>query len=163
MPVRTARGMLDFVNSGDAAVVFGSPGSVTTLINAGCAVTHVESDPGRAYGAEALLHASQREGLQSLVIDRGHSQGRAAYANAFCTLGIDAKLVVVGGRSRANVAKCVVSHAAPGTRMVVVSGGRGRYSELRAQLAQAGVRFRVEVGPSADGSAVKTSAIVVDF
>ncbi|NDB18216.1 MAG: hypothetical protein EB027_02935, partial [Actinobacteria bacterium] len=110
MPVRTAQELVAGLRREDRAVVFGSPGSVAALVAAGCVVTHVESDPGRAYGAEYLLAASLRPRLTSLVIDRGHAGGRLEYARSFADIGVDARVVVVAGRSRAKVAHCVAEH-----------------------------------------------------
>ena len=163
VPVSTARELTAMLGPQDRAVVFGSAGSVAALVAAGCDVTHVESDPGRAYGAEYLLAPGMRARLTSLVIDRGHVQGRQQYAHAFIDLAAGTRLVVVAGRSRSKVSECVAEHAHPGTRLVVVRGDRSKYRQLRDGLASAGKKCRIDRGPAADGSSVRTSALVVQL
>lgn len=162
VPVSTSRALTSSLSRGNAAVVFGSAGSVVALVDAGCSVTHIESDPGRAFGAEFLLDAKQRTRLRSVVIDRGDADGRQEYARAFQQHGDGAALVVVGGRSRNKIVESVCQHAAPGTQVVVIRGGRDKYKELVRQVAASGRRVRLESGPAADGSSVRTSAVIIE-
>lgn len=161
VPVRTAKLLSSLAQSHRTAVVYGAVGAAVALVDSGCSVTHFESDPGRAFGAEFLLTPAQKPSLTSVVIDRGHGSGRSDYVHSYETLTDPPRLVVVGGRSRTAVTRVVCESAPAGSTVVVVRGGRERYQSLRTSLAEAGRKFVLHAGPSADGSARRTTAIVI--
>jgi hypothetical protein len=162
VPVATARWISERGTQLGNALVFGSTGAAVSLVDLSCRVTHIESDPGRAFAAEFLLSPEQRPLLNSVVIDRRNADGRQAYINAMSTHGSGAKLIIVGGKAKADVVAAVLGVAPAGAHVVVVRGGRDKYHPLRAALREANRDFSSEWGPSADGSARRTSALVVD-
>lgn len=161
VPVKTARLFTAWAAEAPSAVVFGSTRSALALIDAGCKVTLIESDPGRAFGAEFHSAAEQRGLLTTKVIDRGSSAGREEYAHAYRGVAGGPTLVVVGGRNRTAVVRDVIAHAPHGSTVVVIGGGRNRYRQMRDMLHQETMNFDLHVGPSADGSARRTTAVII--
>ena len=161
IPVKTAKLLATLAQRAESAVVFGSTSSALALIDLGCSVTLVESDPGRAFGAEFHSDPQQRGLLRTVVIDRGSSEGRETYVHAYRDGSSRPTLVVVGGRSRTAVVRDVLNHAPHGAAVIVIAGGRDRYRELRSSLRELGVEFALHVGPSANGSARRCTAIII--
>lgn len=161
IPVKTARLLSTLAQRTESAVVFGSTSSALALLDLGCSVTLVESDSGRAFGAEFHSDQQQRGLLSTVVIDRGSSEGRESYVHAYRDGSSRPPLVVIGGRSRTAVVRSVMGHAPQGSSLIVIGGGRDRYRELRSALRELGADFELHVGPSANGSARRCTAIVI--
>ena len=160
LPVKTFRRLAGLIRSDGHAVVFGSVPTALALMDLGCKVSLIESDPGRAFGAEFHTREGQHDLLSVRVIDRGNSQGRQEYAHAYSGLPEQSQLVIIAGRNRRAVCRDVIASAPKGSTVVIARGGREKYRDLRDSLRQSLISFNVDVGPAADGGARRTSALI---
>ena len=160
VPVKTARRLAAMAMGGAHAAVFGSVPTALALMDMGCKVSLIESDPGRAFGAEFHAREGQSDLISVRVIDRGNSLGRQEYAHAYADIPEQPQLIVIAGRNRRAVCRDVISNAPKGSTIVIVRGGREKYQGLRDTLRQSFISFTVDVGPAADGRARRTSALI---